>query len=386
METDNDPEFDFPFGTEGFPNAFAESSNLERTFPVKTKDGIVMVTLPKAFFIHVYLWRAIKKAFLATCRFFETDRHRIRREFVSAECKRCLNETWNELENGIMSRGYEIFAYFHTLRAFRNGTPDQFQQTRAKELGCRMDSREHTLADLIARKGKVYDPRFYRKTVFAFLNEMSNSIDSLCRRGLSTEGLRSFWAMKQMAEFELNRDMVLAENEVATSRQLLAPELLDEAEALYQNEISQCPHETPEQQLAKSMERIMAGIEQTLNAIASQPIVLVQGNGNHVLLDHAIIGQTNIVQNNSQTISKGDFEAAKNALSKIPELTGHVEELIALLRKVEDKPLGEKKRSVTSWIDSLKEKLWTGSRKVVETATINLILKIVGEAIGASLL
>ena len=386
MESDSYPDFDSPFNDEGGFDVFAESSNLERTFPMQTRDGIVMVTLPKIFFIHVYIWRTIKRAFLSLFRFFETDRHRIRREFVSAECKRCLDETWNELENGIMSRGYEIFEYFHLLRSVRNGTTDPHQINRARELGCRIDSTDHTLADLIARKRKVYDPGFYRKTVFAFLNEMSNSIDSLCKRGLSTEGLKSFWAMKQMAEFELNRDMVLAENEVAACRKHLAPELLEEANKLYQNEISQHPQESPEQQLAKSMDKIKNRIEQTGNTIASSPVVLIQGNGNHVSLDHAIIGQTNIIRDNSQTISKGDFEAAKNELLKIPELNDHVEELIALLREVKDKPLDEKKRSVTSWIDSLKKKLETGSRKVVETATINSVLKIIGEFLGISFL
>ena len=162
--------------------------------------------------------------------------------------------------------------------------------------------------------------------------------------------------------------------------------MLEEANKLYQNEISQHPQESPEQQLAKSMDKIKNRIEQTGNTIASSPVVLIQGNGNHVSLDHAIIGQTNIIRDNSQTISKGDFEAAKNELLKIPELNDHVEELIALLREVKDKPLDEKKRSVTSWIDSLKKKLETGSRKVVETATINSVLKIIGEFLGISFL
>lgn len=389
MTSDNDSEFETPFDDEGFPDGCIESSNLERAFPVQTKDGIVLVTLPKVFFIHVYFWRAIKKtchAISKIFRIFETDRHRIKHEFVMAECKRCLDETWKELEDGIMSRGHEIFEYFHLLRSVRNGTTDPNQLNRAKELGCRMDSTDHTLADLIARKAKVYDAVFYRKTVFAFLDEMSKSIDSLCKRGMPTEELKSFLAMKRMAEFELNRDMVLAENEVAACRKHLAPELLEEANELYQNEISQHPQESPDQQLAKSMDKIKNRIEQTGNTIASSPVVLIQGNGNHVSLDHAIIGQTNIIRDNSQTISKGDFEAAKNELLKIPELNDHVEELIALLREVKDKPLDEKKRSVTSWIDSLKKKLETSSRKVMETATISFVLKVIGDLLGISFL
>ena len=381
MENDKEPCYESPFNDKLGYNVFVDSSSMERTFPVQTKEGIVLVTLPKVFFIHIYLWRAIKKAFIATYRIFETDRHRMKREFIIAECKRCLDETWNKLENEIMSRGYDIFQYFHMLRAFRDGKPDKYQIKRAEELGCRMDSLKHTLADLIARKEMVYNPKTYRETVFKFLDEMSTRIDSLCNRGMPTEGLRSFLSMKQMAEFELFRDMALSEREVEICQKQLPPGLLEKAKELYQNSFSQQPQETGEQQLVKTLEGIMKTLEDRISSISSAPLVVVRGNGNQVSFGNATIAQT-IVQNNLSTVTKGDFEAAKIELSKIPELNGHVEELISLLRDVKDKPLDEKRGSVTSWIESLKKIIESGSRKVLETATINLILKVAGEVLG----
>lgn len=378
---ESEPYYKSPFNDQLGPNVLVESSSLERTFPVQTKEGIVMVTLPKVFFIHIYLWRAIKKVFIATYRIFETDRHRMKREFIIAECKRSLDETWDNLENEIMSRGYDIFQYFHMLRAFRDGTPDKYQIKRAEELGCRMDSLNHTLADLIARKEMVYNPKAYRETVFKFLDEMSTRIDSLCNRGMPTEGLRSFRSMKQMAEFELFRDMALSEREVEICQKQLPPGLLERAKELYQNSFSQQPQEVGEQKLVKTLEGIMKTLEDRISSISSAPLVIVQGKGNQVSFGNATIAQ-NIIQNNFSTVSKGDFESAKTELSKIPELQGHVEELISLLRDVKDKSLDEKKRSVTSWIGSLKKIIESGSRKVLETATINFILKIAGEVLG----
>ena len=381
MENDKEPCYESPFNDKLGYNVFVDSSSMERTFPVQTKEGIVMVTVPKVFFIHIYLWRAVKNVALKIYRIFETDRHRMKREFITSESKRCLDETWNNLENEIMSRGYDIFQYFHMLRAFRDGTPDQHQIERAEELGCRVDSLNHTLADLIARKEMVYNPKAYRETVFKFLDEMSTRIDSLCNRGMPTEGLRSFLSMKQMAEFELFRDMALSEREVAICQKQLPPGLLEKAEELYQNSFSQQPQETGEQQLVNALEGIMKTLEDKISSITSAPLVVVQGNGNQVSFGNATIAQT-IIQNNFSTVAKGDFEAAKTELSRIPELNGHVEELISLLRDVKDKPLDEKKRSVTSWIESLKKIIESGSRKVLETATINLILKLAGEVLG----
>ena len=381
MENDSEPYYKSPFNEKFESNVFVESSSLERTFPLQTKEGIVMVTLPKVFFIDVYLWRAVKKVALKIYRMFETDRHRMKREFITSESKRCLDETWNNLENEIMSRGYDIFQYFHMLRAFRDGTPDKYQIQKAEELGCRMDSFNHTLADLIARKEMVYNPKVYQKTVFKFLDEMSTRIDSLCNRGMPTEGLRSFLAMKQMAEFELYRDMALSEREVEICQKQLPPGLLEKAKELYQNSFSQQPQETGEQQLVNALEGIMKTLEDRISSISSAPLVVVRGNGNQVSFGNATIAQT-IIQNNFSTVAKGDFEAAKTELSKIPELNGHVEELISLLRDVKDKPLDEKKSSVTSWIGSLKKIIESGSRKVLGAATINLILKVAGEVLG----
>lgn len=184
-----------------------------------------------------------------------------------------------------------------------------------------------------------------------------------------------------MAEFELFRDMALSEREVEICHKQLPPSLLEKAKELYQNRFSQPPQETGEQQLVKRLEGIMKTFEQRISSISSAPLVEVRGNGNQVSFGNATIAQT-IIQNNCSTITKGDYEAAKTELSKIPELNGHVEELISLLRDAKDKPLEERKMSVISWIGSFKKKLESGSRKVLEAATINLILKVAGEVLG----
>lgn len=386
---EEDTHFDYQFNDDLSFKGFIYPSNIIRTFPVQTKDGIVMVTLPKIFFAHIYFWRAVKKVFFscwtAIYRCFETDRHRIMKEFFLAECKRCLDETWNELENNIMARGYDIFNYFHMLQAFRIGTPDHFQIECAKELGCRLDSATHTIADLVVRKEKVYNPEFYRKSVFSFLNQITDNIKSFCDQGMPTKGLKNFQVMAAMAEFKLRRDMALAEREVALCKQNLATEVFEEAKNRYHSELDQQKQEAQEQLMVQSMEKRVEDFDKVRSLASSTQMVFVQGNGNHVNFDHPTTNQTTDIHINSTVVLKGNVDALKTELAKIPELEGRIDEILALLIEIKDKSLAEKKVTVNSWLDSLKKKVKSGSHKVLETATINLILKILGSFLGCPL-